>query len=78
MSLKIITPRGPSSFNAAIGRSYATPAVAECKCGARIQLDGDTTCDSCDREYNICGQELRKGWSYNEDANEANDYRNEG
>jgi hypothetical protein len=52
MSLQIIQKRN--------GRD--NPAIAKCKCGAEIVLDGDSMgecgCDKCERVYNIFGQVL--------------------
>jgi hypothetical protein len=45
------------------------------QCGARVELcRGDSQCD-CGAEYNCGGDRLRKGWSYDENRNEANDYQ---
>ncbi len=39
--------------------AYTEPAVGECNCGEEVVLDGFTnTCESCDRDFNMSGQEL--------------------
>lgn len=40
--------------------SYVQPALAECSCGAELQLADalDNGCDNCGRYYNIVGQEV--------------------
>ena len=43
---------------------YWEPAIAKCKCGAKIHLDGDTDCEKCGRLYNTFGQELDPNWTY--------------
>jgi hypothetical protein len=42
---------------------YWEPAVAECVCGRKIHLDGDTDC-ACGRLFNTFGQELNPNWTY--------------
>jgi hypothetical protein len=46
--------------------AYWEPAVALCKCGEEIALEGDTECEKCHRLYNCWGQELapREQWGY--------------
>jgi len=39
-------------------RDFKIPALAECECGNQIELDGDTICHKCEREYNSAGQLL--------------------
>jgi len=37
---------------------WVQPAVARCRCGSRVTLDGDSECERCGRMYNSAGQEL--------------------
>jgi hypothetical protein len=44
---------------------YVSPAVGKCVCGENVQLFGFTnTCNQCQRDYNMSGQELapRSQW----------------
>lgn len=53
MSLQIVRQR----------QGQDSPALAVCKCGTEIALDGDQmgecSCADCGRVYNIFGQELQ-------------------
>ena len=41
--------------------SYYTPAIYECHCGRKVEIDGDTRC-KCGQWYNGFGQELNSDW----------------
>lgn len=44
---------------------YWEPSIGECVCGCEVALIGFTnTCDNCERDYNMSGQELapREQW----------------
>ncbi len=59
-------------------RDVRIPATGRCECGVVHDLSGHDFCCDCGREYNGSGQELRKGWTWDDNANEAIDYANEG
>ena len=47
-----------------------------CSCGRKVEATtGDTSCDGCGKEFNAFGQELKPGWSWDEERNEANEYQ---
>jgi len=51
---------------------YHQPAVGECVCGARVELDGFTnTCDRCGRDYNASGQLLAPRECWGEETGES-------
>lgn len=55
--------------------SVRIPALAECHCGARLELAGDVECHRCHREFNSAGQELAPRELWGEETGEtAADY----
>jgi hypothetical protein len=52
--------------------SYVDPAEILCDCGDTVALYGFTnTCDSCNRDYNMSGQELAPRSQWGEDTGET-------
>lgn len=49
---------------------FKIPALAECHCGEQIELEGDTVCHKCGREYNSAGQELAPRHMWGEETGE--------
>lgn len=52
-------------------RDFRIPALARCECGEEIELDGDTVCHKCNREYNSAGQELAPRHMWGEETGES-------
>jgi len=50
---------------------YTEPAAIKCACGCEVELDHYTnTCDSCERDYNMSGQELAPRQYWGEETGE--------
>ena len=50
--------------------NFKIPALAVCECGIHIELDGDTVCHKCEREYNSSGQLLAPRSQWGEETSE--------
>lgn len=51
---------------------YWEPAIGECTCGCQVELYGFTnTCDDCERDYNMSGQELAPRSQWGEETGES-------
>ncbi|HEY9657279.1 MAG TPA: hypothetical protein V6C65_02360 [Allocoleopsis sp.] len=52
-------------------RTYNEPAIGKCSCGCEVVLDRFTnTCDGCNRDYNMSGQELNPRCFWGEETGE--------
>ena len=49
---------------------YWENAIIECRCGAHVELEGDSECESCGRWYNSGGQTLRPPSQWGEETGE--------
>lgn len=51
--------------------TYTEPSIGLCSCGEEVYLDSFTnTCDKCERDYNIQGQELAPRSQWGEETGE--------
>lgn len=51
--------------------SYREPAIGRCNCGCEVVLDSFTnTCDGCERDYNMSGQQLASRSQWGEETGE--------
>jgi hypothetical protein len=51
--------------------NYVEPAIGLCPCGCKVELDSFTnTCDGCERDFNMSGQELAPRSQWGEETGE--------